>query len=121
MNTMKRISVFIALLLISFACEKDKDFAWDMDLLIGTQWGIPQVTEGSYSMAAPTIFYEDGTVTFGGSITDLWEVRDSRSLYIQRRAEIWQVIQLTESRLVVDILEYPQGNFKASCTYEPLQ
>jgi len=120
---MKRSLVFILVTFVAFvvSCENDKDFAYDLDLLIGTKWGVPQVSEGSYDLAAPTVFKEDGTVTFGGTRTDTWDVRDSHSLFIQRRSEIWQVISLTETQMAVDILSYPHGKFKASCVYEPVE
>ena len=120
---MTRYIVFLLMLLVTLisSCEKNKDFAYDIDLLIGTKWGVPQVNEGSYDLAAPTVFKEDGTVTFGGTRTDTWDVRDSHSLFIQRRSEIWQVISLTETQMAVDILSYPHGKFKASCVYEPIE
>jgi hypothetical protein len=117
----KFLILFLAVIPFLFACEQDKDFAYDMDLLVGTEWGTPQVNQGSYSLAAPTVFEEDGTVTFGGTHQDTWDVRDSRSLFIQRRSEIWQVLTLTETRLEVDILKYPDGQFKASCVYRPIE
>jgi len=103
------------------ACEKDKDFAYDIDLLVNTKWGTPHVEQGTYNLSAPTVFKEDGTVTFGNTRTDTWDVRDSRSLFIQRRSEIWQVLRLTETKLEVDILKYPEGDFKANCVYRPLE
>jgi len=122
---MKQIKKFLILLLavipFLFACEKDREFAYDIDLLVGTEWGVPQVNQGSYNLSAPTVFKEDGTVTFGGTQTDTWDVRDSRSLFIQRRSEIWQVLTLTETKLTVDILKYPDGEFKASCVYRPME
>ena len=113
--------LFLAVIPFFFSCEQDKDFAYDMDLLVGTEWGTPQVNQGSYSLAAPTVFKKDGTVTFGGTQQDTWDVRDSRSLFIQRRSEIWQVLTLTETKLAVDILKYPDGEFKASCVFRPME
>ena len=113
--------LLITSLLFFISCEKDEDFAYDIDLLTGTKWGTPQVEQGSYDLSAPTVFKEDGTVTFGNTRTDTWDVRDSRSLFIQRRSEIWQVLNLTETRLKVDILKYPGGEFKATCIYQPMK
>lgn len=114
--------VFIIITIgFSVSCEKDKDFAYDIDLLIGTKWGTPQVDRGAYDLSAPTVFKEDGTVTFGNTRTDTWDVRDSHSLFIQRRSEIWQVLRLTETTLEVDILKYPEGDFKANCVYRPIE
>jgi hypothetical protein len=117
----KCLILFCAVIPFLFSCEQDKDFAYDIDLLVGTEWGVPQVSDGSYSLSAPTVFKKDGTVNFGGTQTDNWDVRDSRSLFIQRRSEIWQVWTLTETKLGVDILKYPEGEFKASCVYRPIE
>jgi hypothetical protein len=117
----KCLILFLVVIPFLFSCEQDEDFAYDMDLLVGTEWGVPQVNQGSYSLPAPTVFKEDGTVTFGGTHQDTWDVRDSRSLFIQRRSEIWQVLTLTETRLEVDILKYPDGEFKASCVFRPME
>lgn len=119
---LKRFIVLVTTVtLFLFSCEKDEEFAYDMDLLVDKEWGVPQVNQGSYDQSAPTVFKEDGTVTFGGTRQDTWDVRDSRSLFIQRRSEIWQVLNLTETRLEVDILKYPEGDFKASCVFRPLE
>src|SRR6056297_2221765 len=117
----KRITFLIIVLMFFISCEKNKDFAYDIDLLVNTEWGTPHVEQGTYDLSAPTVFKEDGTVTFGNTRTDTWDVRDSRSLFIQRRSEIWQVLRLTETTLEVDILNYPGGDFKANCVYRPIE
>ena len=117
----KEITFLIIVLIFLVSCEKDKDFAYDINILVDTKWGTPHVEQGNYDLSAPTVFKEDGTVTFGNTRTDTWDVRDSRSLFIQRRSEIWQVLRLTETTLEVDILKYPEGNFKANCVYRPIE
>ena len=121
MMVRKEITFLIIVLIFLVSCEKDKDFAYDINILVDTKWGTPHVEQGNYDLSAPTVFKEDGTVTFGNTRTDTWDVRDSRSLFIQRRSEIWQVLRLTETTLEVDILKYPEGNFKANCVYRPIE
>jgi|SRR6056297_391422 len=112
-------------ILLLWSCEKDKDFKYDLDKLIGTRWGIPQVEEvapgvGNYDQSAPTVFYEDGRVSFGDSRFDTWEVYGSKSLHIFDKKQIWQVISLSENELHVEKLSYPNGNFILRCKYYPM-
>ena len=122
---LKIVSFFaVCLLLFISACEKE-EFRYDLELLTGTEWGIPQVLEtgpsgGSFIQTSPNVFYEDGRVSFGGSI-DFWQVRDSRSLHLQRREQIWQVLELTENKLSVDVLKFPNGDFLFEVDFYPLE
>jgi len=121
-KTVYIVFLFVGLLLAG--CEQEKDFAYDIELLTGTEWGLPQVqetgpAEGSFNRSSPNIFYEDGRVSFGGR-TDFWRVRDSRSLLIEQRQEIWQVLNLTEDELHVEVLKYPNGDFMVNAIFYPL-
>lgn len=113
----------VCFLLIFCQCEKEKEFEYDLNLLTGTVWGIPHIEEqsssaGDFIQASPTVFHEDGRVTFGGR-SDFWQVRDSRSLLIQQRQQIWQVLELTESKLHVEVLKYPNGEFLVRAIFYP--
>ncbi|HKL37381.1 MAG TPA: hypothetical protein VJ876_00710 [Bacteroidales bacterium] len=122
-KTVYMISLFMVLLIAG--CEQEKDFAYDIELLTGNEWGLPRIQEtgpasSSFIQSSPNIFYEDGRVSFGGR-TDFWRVRDSRSLQIEQRQEIWQVLNLTENELHVEVLTYPNGKFKVNAIFYPLE
>jgi hypothetical protein len=122
-KTVYIISLFMILLITG--CEQEKDFAYDIELLTGTEWGLPRIQEtgpagGGFVQSSPNVFYEDGRVSFGGR-TDFWRVRDSRSLLIEQRQEIWQVLNLTENELHVEVLKYPNGEFMVNAIYYPLE
>mgnify|MGYP006276152479 CR=1 FL=1 len=121
------IAVFLTVLCLFFttACEKDKDFQYDINHLIGTEWGIPHIQDTGpgytgYNMSAPMVFHDDGRVTFGSTQTDFWEVRDSRSLLIQKRSQIWQVLDLSENKLHVEVLKHPTGEFLMNAIFYPM-
>jgi hypothetical protein len=115
MKTIKLTFTALIFILTSVSCEKDTEFAYDIDLLIDIQWGFPEVQEGSISYLGPTpvVFDDNGRVTFGGAGFDFWEVRSSRSLLISERALIWEILDLNEERLYVEVLRYPGGQFLA--------
>src|SRR6056297_767685 len=119
-----RFVLFLFMMLI-ISCEKDKDFKYDMNDLIDTEWGVPEIEELApgvveYDKSAPTIFYENGQVQFGNSRFDSWEVYDSESLHIFDKQQIWQVIKLTDNELHVEKLKYPGGSFILRCKYYPM-
>ena len=122
----KIIGLLSVLLFLSFVqCEEDEGFKYDVNLLTGKEWGVPQIQEtgpsgGDFILGSPTKFYEDGRVTFAGR-TDYWQVRDSRSLLIQQRQQIWQVLELTENKLRVEVLKYPNGEFLVRAIFYPLE
>jgi hypothetical protein len=122
---MKKVLLLFSIIIIitHISCEKDEDFAYDINNLIGTEWGYPEIEEGSadYIEPTPTVFHEDGRVTFGGTINDFWQIKDSRSILIQQRSEIWHIMQLTENKMYVEKLRYPNGKFLVRCTYYPVQ
>ncbi|MFP4042462.1 MAG: hypothetical protein ACLFT6_06855 [Bacteroidales bacterium] len=103
------------------SCEKDEDFAYDIDDLADVQWGMPEVEQGSVSHMepAPVIFETNGRVTFGNTASYFWEVQSSRALYISEREQIWEIMDLSEERLYVEILRYPGGEFLARGVYYP--
>ncbi len=108
------------------SCEKEVEFKFDMDDLIDTKWGVPDIQElapdvVNYDLSAPTIFYEDGHMTIGGSKTDFWTLRDSQSIHIEQMAEIWFIIDLTPNRLYVEKSLYPSGKFILSCIYPAME
>ncbi len=118
---MKSKLFYIIIILCLVSCEKDEEFAYNIDDLIGTEWGLPQVEEGSveYIEAAPTVFHEDGRVTFGGLDYDFWEVKTSRSILLRQRSQVWQILDLTEDKLYVEKLNYTNGKFLVRCIYYP--
>ncbi|GEM_PF-1835472 len=115
---MRKYGLFIVGLLFIFfltQCEQEKEFKYDVHLLTGKHWGIPEVLERGPSSepwlpGSPTVFYKDGRVSFGGRL-DSWQVLDSESLLIQQRKENWQVLELTENKLLVEVLSHPEGQF----------
>ena len=118
-------SFAVCLLLMFCQCEKEKDFKYDIHLLTATEWGIPEIQEGgpsggNFDQVAPTRFYEDGRVTFAGR-SDFWQVRDSRSLLIQERQQIWQILELTENKLHVEVFTYPNSEFVVRAIFYPLE
>jgi len=122
----KIIGLLSVLLLLTFVtCEKEEEFKYDLNLLTGKEWDMPQIQEtgpsgGDFIQGSPTVFYEDGRVTFAGK-TDFWQVSDSRSLLIQERQQIWQVLELTENKLYVEVLKYPNGEFLVRAIFYPIE
>jgi hypothetical protein len=114
------IAVVMVLSLVS--CEQEKEFAYNIDYLIDNRWGIPRIQEGGsgFDKSHPVVFHKDGHVTFGGR-TDFWQVRGSRSLLIQERSQIWQVLELTENKFHVEVLKHPNGKFIANVIYYPAE
>lgn len=121
---MKRIGLIIFVMGMMFvnSCEKDEDFAYDIDVLTDVQWGMPEAEQGSLAHMEPTpvIFEKNGRVTFGSAGYYFWEVQSSRALYISEREQIWEIMDLSEERLYVEILEYPGGKFLARGVYYPV-
>ncbi len=125
---MNRLKLIIIGALILFAsCEDDDaEFHFNLDYLIDTQWGIPDVIEVSpdvidYDLSAPTVFYEDGSMIIGDSRYDFWRIRDAKSIHIERMAEIWFIIELTPEKLHVERSEYPSGKFILRCIYPAME
>ncbi|MFW5663838.1 MAG: hypothetical protein ACOCYD_02255 [bacterium] len=104
------------------SCEEEKEFMFELDDLLDTHWGIPQIIEpgqGPVNMDAPTIFHADGHVTIGPSTTDFWSIRGERNLLLEVAGEIWFIIDLTPDRLYVEKTSHPGGTFIVKCLYEP--
>lgn len=117
------IYFFSFVLLVS--CEKDVEFAFELDDLLDTQWGIPQIIELGpgvidYDLSAPTVFYADGTMSMGGNF-DFWNLRSSRNILIEQARELWFVIDLKPNQLMVEKSRYPTGEFLLRCVYYPME
>ena len=120
MNKIK--TLLISLLILLTACEEDAEFRFDLDDLIDTPWGVPDIIEVApdvidYDLSAPTVFYEDGHMLIGASRYDFWRLRNSQSLHIEQMSEIWFVIELTPNKLLVEKSKYPSGQFILRCVY----
>ncbi len=120
MNKIK--TILFSFLILLTACKEDIEFKFDLDDLIDTKWGIPEIIETApdvidYDLSAPTIFYEDGHMIIGASRYDFWRIRNSRSIHIEQMAEIWYVIELTPYKLHVEKSKYPSGSFILRCVY----
>ncbi len=105
-------------------CDQKEDSAIDIDLLVSTSWGIPQVVEpgaGNIDLDAPTIFYQEGYVEIGPSKTDFWSLRNDRTIFLEQAQELWFVIDLSEERLYVEKNSYPDGTFLVKCIYYPFE
>ena len=118
-------SLFAVLFMLFFASCEEEEFQYDLDLLTGTEWGIPRILEtgpsgGVFIQTSPNVFYKDGRVSFGGK-TDFWQVRDSRSLLIQQREQIWQVLELSDNKLHVEVLKFPDGEFLVNAVFYPIE
>lgn len=117
--------VLFALILTAFCrCDSGEEFIFDVDVLISTPWGIPQVIEpgaGNIDLEAPTIFYEEGYVEIGPSKTDFWSLRGDRSIFLEQAQETWFIIDLSEERLYVEKNSYPDGTFLVKCVYYPFE
>ncbi len=116
--------LLIFILVVLCRCDNKEDFIFDVDLLVSTPWGIPQVVEpgaGNIDLDAPTIFYEEGYVEIGPSKTDFWSLRNDRTIFLEQAQETWFVIDLSEERLYVEKNSFPDGNFIVKCIYYPFE
>jgi hypothetical protein len=122
---LKYRSLLLLLGLMITACEKDAEFDFDLDDLIGVSWGIPQIIElgpaGDFDLTAPTIFYSDNTVSIGTARYDIWSIRSSRTILLEQSQELWFVIALDETQLRVEKNRYPGGEFIMRCVYHPME
>jgi hypothetical protein len=115
--------VVAASLLLMAGCNKEEEFMFKIEDLVGTQWGIPQVVEPGMEyieVVAPTVFEANGVVSFGNSRFDFWYFRDKRTIVIEQAREIWFIIDLRPDRLYVEITRHPEGTFLGKFIYEPL-
>jgi hypothetical protein len=123
---LKKIHTPLLMLIISlafFGCG-DEEFSYDINHLVDTHWGIPQIIEpgiGHIDLDAPTIFNIEGYVLIGTSRTDYWTIRGDRSIFLEQAKENWFIIDLSPERLYVEKTSYPDGSFIAKCLYEPLK
>ncbi len=117
------IAVLFLLSLAFTSCDKEHEFAFELDDLLDTPWGIPQVVEpgmGDMNLDAPTIFYADGHMQIGPGRYDFWSMRDSRSLLVEQAQEIWFIIDLTSQRLYVEKTRQTDGMFLGKFMYYPM-
>ncbi len=116
------LSFLMAGFLILASCDKEEEFMFELDHLLETPWGIPQIIEpgqGDIDLEAPTIFYPDGLVTIGPARTDFWSLRGSRTIILDHARESWFIIDLTPERLYVEKSSL-EGVFLVKCFYEPM-
>ncbi len=119
--------LFIAFIFVFQSCKDDDEFEFDLDDLLLTQWGIPQMIRPPQDMTtipnldAPTIFYPEGYVTIGPARTDFWSIRGSRSIFLQESREIWFFIDLTPVKLQVEKTRQNDGALLGEYVYFPLE
>lgn len=122
----KHILLFCVLLivgLVNTSCD-EKEFIYDLDDLLNTQWGIPQIVEAGMEpidLDAPTVFTADGLVTIGGARNDFWYTRGERFIILEEAREQWFIIDLSPDRLYVEKTRHPEGTFLVKCLYEPIE
>jgi hypothetical protein len=122
MCVINRIWVIFFLIVLLTSCRED-EFAFTIDHLTGTAWGIPQIIEagmGHIDLDAPTIFDPSGYVTIGNARTDIWTIRGKRMIFLEQAQESWVIINLKPDRLYVEKTKFPDGTFIVKCIYEPL-
>jgi len=126
------MSYFLKVVILVFglfsliSCEKEVKFAFELDHLLNTRWGIPQIIEQGpgvtdIDFSAPTVFYADGTMSIGGSNFDLWSLRSSRTILLEQRQELWLIISLSPTQLMVEKSRFPTGQFLLRCVYHPME
>ncbi len=127
-NSRKTILAIISFSLIFLftTCEKDVEFEFDEGMLVDTPWGIPQILElgpnlTNVDQSAPTIFYESGLVVFGDQKEDYWQIYDARSILLEQKSQIWNIIKLNKDTLHVNKVGYRNSRFIAEVLYERLR
>ncbi|MFW5706654.1 MAG: hypothetical protein ACOC12_01930 [Bacteroidota bacterium] len=116
--------LFVVFFFLNNGCSKEEEFIFDINDLLETQWGIPQIIEpgeGHIDLDAPTVFHADGLVTIGTARTDYWTTFGTRSILLQQAQQVWFIIDLSPERLYVEKNTHPQGQFIVKCIYEPLK
>lgn len=117
---------FLAILMAFQSCEDDPEFHFNLDDLLLTHWGVPQMIRPPQDMTmpdldAPTIFYPEGYVTIGPARTDFWSIRSSRSIFLERSKEIWLIINLTPTKLQVEKTRQNDGALLGEYVYYPME
>jgi hypothetical protein len=125
MQFLSKNTILLFLVLFLGSCEKEVNFAFDMDDLTGTQWGIPQIIElgpgvVDYELSAPTVFYADGTMSVAGNF-DFWSLRSSKTILIEQARELWFIIDLSPTQLMVEKTRFPGGEFLLRSVYYPME
>ena len=116
----------LALSLVFQSCEDDPEFHFDIDDLLLTQWGVPQMVRPPQDMSlpdldAPTIFYPEGYVTIGPARTDFWSLRSSRTIFLEQSREIWFIIALSSNRFHVEKTRQTDGALLGEFVYHPME
>ena len=117
--------IFLAFFMVFQSCEDDPEFHFELDDLLITQWGVPQMIRPPQDMTmpdldAPTIFYPEGYVTIGPARTDFWSIRSSRSIFLEQSKEIWLIIDLTPTKLQVEKNRQTDGALLGEYIYYPM-
>mgnify|MGYP006289131991 CR=1 FL=1 len=116
-------------MLVSFlitGCEKEQPAAFNMQHLTDTTWGAIYIEEvGPYNQNfeqySSIKFNADGTVLFNEVQTDFWKVYTSKSILIQEKSQIWQIIELNQDTLHVEKYDHPSFEFIVRGYYTPIQ
>jgi len=125
-NILSVLFFFTAFVLVFQSCEDDPEFQFNLDDLLLTHWGVPQMIRPPQDMTmpdldAPTIFYPEGYVTIGPARTDFWSLRSSRSIFLEQSKEIWFIIDLTPTKLQVEKTRQNDGAFLGEYVYYPME
>jgi len=121
----QKLIILLGLLIMTVSCEKEVEFAFEIDHLTDTRWGIPQINMHDpalyeFDLSYPTIFNADGTMSVGGRTFNDWSIHSSRSLHLLQSRELWHIIALNPERLRVVKSRFPTGEFLAECVYHPM-
>lgn len=123
-NILSVLFFFAAIILVFQSCDDDPEFQFNLDDLLLTHWGVPQMIRPPQDMTmpdldAPTIFYPEGYVTIGPARTDFWSLRSSRSIFLEQSKEIWFIIDLTPTKLQVEKTRQNDGALLGEYVYYP--
>jgi hypothetical protein len=126
-KNLQAVFLFMAFILVFQSCKDDAEFEFNLDDLLLTHWGIPQMIRPPQDMTiipdldAPTIFYPEGYVTIGPARTDFWSLRSSRSIFLEQSREIWFIIDLTPNKLQVEKTRQNDGVLLGEYVYYPME
>lgn len=117
--------LLLAFLIAFLSCDKEEEFEFNIDDLVMTSWGIPQMIRPPQDMSqpdlsAPTIFYPEGYVTIGPDRTDFWSVRGSRTIMLEEARELWFFLNLEPDKMHVEKTRQTDGALLGEFIYYPL-
>jgi hypothetical protein len=121
-----RFAIIISFILYLFSCKEEANFKYNIDNLVEVYWGIPNIIDinpgiRTPEITSPTVFHKNGLVEIGSSETYYWRIYNSRSIIIDNKSEIWQILKLTTDTLHVSISQYPTNDFIMECIYTPVK